>query len=252
MYSGSSRSTWEESMRIPGRPVTWSACVWEMKMLVIFFHRRFRRRRPICVPSPQSKRNSSPSLRTRTEVNPLPGRGIMPPVPSTNASRFIRCSILLGEIDDPAAELGHFHRGVRHCLAVGNDGRETSFETFLKRGGRLAHCAPVRREEAVPARLPRSVGDAVKPALQADEASLSRVNAPVFATDCANDRLFNLRLGKLAFLHELQTVPKSVERVGNVRIPVGTEQEKTVRVARIREGPVCAALHAHLFPEIPR
>ena len=74
---------------MPGRPVTWSACVCEMKMLVIFFQRRFSRRRPIWVPSPQSKRNSSPSRRTSTEVRPLPGRGIMPPVPSTKTSRFM-------------------------------------------------------------------------------------------------------------------------------------------------------------------
>src|SRR5208337_3414914 len=115
-----------------------------MKMLVIFSHRRFRRRRPICVPSPQSKRNSSPSLRTSTDVSPLPGSGIMPPVPSTNASRFIYCAVLLGEIEDHAAELGHFRRGIRHCLAAGNDGREAPFETFLKRGGGPSHSAPVR------------------------------------------------------------------------------------------------------------
>ena len=38
----------------------------------------------------------------------------------------------------------------------------------------------------------------------------------------------------------------------NVWIPVGTEQEKPVRVAGIGEGPVGAALHPHLFPEIAR
>jgi hypothetical protein len=37
MVSGSSRSTCEESIRMPGIPVTWSAWVWEMNTAEIFF-----------------------------------------------------------------------------------------------------------------------------------------------------------------------------------------------------------------------
>ena len=40
------------------------------------------------VPSPESKRNRSPSRRTNTDVRNLPGRGIIPLVPIWNASRF--------------------------------------------------------------------------------------------------------------------------------------------------------------------
>ena len=79
-----------------------------------------------------------------------------------------------------------------NCLAAGNDGREAPFETFLKRCRGPSHCAPVRREESIPARLACSVGDAMKPALQAHEAFLSRVDGPVFPADRADDRLFDL------------------------------------------------------------
>ena len=89
MVSGSSRSTCEESIRMPGMPVTWSAWVWEMKTAEIFFQRRFRRRRLIWVPSPQSNSSSSPSRRSSTEVRLRPGRGIMPPVPRMKTSMFI-------------------------------------------------------------------------------------------------------------------------------------------------------------------
>lgn len=57
-------------------------------MLSIFFHLRFSILSDTWVPSPQSNKNRSPSLRTRADVRKRPGSGIMPPVPNENTSKF--------------------------------------------------------------------------------------------------------------------------------------------------------------------
>ena len=68
MYKGSVLSTCDESIKMPGKPVTWSAWVWDTKIASIFFHFRFNRFKLTCVPSPPSNKNKSPSRRNKTEV----------------------------------------------------------------------------------------------------------------------------------------------------------------------------------------
>lgn len=59
-----------------------------MKIAEIFFHFRLSILSETCVPSPQSNKNSSPSLRTSADVRKRPGSGIIPLVPREKTSRF--------------------------------------------------------------------------------------------------------------------------------------------------------------------
>ena len=76
----------------------WSSTLEEMKMDEIFFHLMLSILSEICVPFPQSNKNNSPSLLTNAEVRNLPGRGIIPLVPSTNTSKFIPSLLYRGFI----------------------------------------------------------------------------------------------------------------------------------------------------------